>query len=91
MGSQLKKAHKTHALAQRAGVRYPHGAKGDGTRAFRGGDEAQQLLAELRERVPDAAARSRLLGVEVAVDQAWRAGQLLPLLRAHRRSIAARD
>ena len=88
MGSQLKKAHKTHALAQPAGVPYPHGAAGDGTRARRG-DEAQQLFAELCKRVPDAASRSRLIGVEVAVDEAWRGGRLLPLLRTHRRSLAA--
>ena len=89
MGSQLKRAHRTHALAQPAGVSYPHGATGDGVQTGGGAGEAEQLFAELCERVPDAVARSRLLGVELVVDQAWRTGRLLPLLRTRRRSLAA--
>ena len=89
MGSQLKRAHRTHALAQPAGISYPHGEMGDGVQTGRGAGEAEHLFAELCGLVPDAVARSRLLGVELVVDQAWRAGRLLPLLRTRRRSLAA--
>ena len=51
------------------------------------GDEASRLFAELCERVPDAEARASLVGVTVELDEAWRQGKRLPLLRAHRKRI----
>jgi hypothetical protein len=87
MTSRLKKAHRTHALAQPAGHGYPHADPGQA--AGRGGVDGQvlALLAELRARVPDDAERAQLLGVSVEVEAAWTRGVALPVLRAHRKSI----
>jgi hypothetical protein len=50
-------------------------------------DEATRLFTELCERVPDAAERAALVGVSVEVDEMWRQGKALPVLRAHRKKI----
>jgi hypothetical protein len=82
MGSQFKKAHKLHALAQPAGVPYPEKAATAIDRA--GTDEASRLFADLCVRVPDAGERAGLLGVTLELDASWRAGRRMPLLRARR-------
>jgi hypothetical protein len=52
-------------------------------------DEAERLFAELCERIPDVRARAAMIGVPVELDQAWRGGRQLPILRAHRKALAA--
>ena len=88
MGSQVKRGHRTHALAQPAGAAYPGAIGGDGPGAARQ-DEAVRLFAELCERVPDPAERAPLVGATVDLDAAWRAGRQLPLLSARRRTLRA--
>ena len=88
MGSQLKRAHRTHALAQPAGVSYPGAAGGDGPGAARK-DEALRLFAELCALVPDPAERAALVGATLDLDAAWRGGRRLPLLSARRRTLRA--
>ena len=88
MGSQLKKAHRTHALAQPAGAGYPHEAAKSGAPGSPSG-EAERLYAELCRRVPAASDRATLLGVPVEQDAAWHNGRQLPLLRARRKALAA--
>lgn len=88
MGSQLKKAHRTHALAQPAGTGYPHEQAASGTPASRTG-EAERMFAELCERVPSARERAAMLGVSVRQDEAWRNGRQLPTLRASRKALGA--
>ena len=87
MGSQLKKAHRTHALAQPAGADYPHEAP-EGVAPGSPSDEAARLYAELCRRMPMASDRAELLGVPVELDDAWRKGRQLPLLRARRKALA---
>jgi hypothetical protein len=90
--SQLKRAHRTHALAQPAGQAYPHldPGRAPGTGADR---QVLALHAELCSRVPDPAQRARLVGVTAATEAAWTRGAGLPVLRAHRRAVerALRD
>jgi hypothetical protein len=88
VGSQLKKAHRTHALAQPAGAPYPHDAIAPRT-PHDASSQAERLFAELCRRVPNADDRAALLGVAVEQDAAWRNGQQLPILRARRKSLAA--
>jgi len=88
VGSQMKKAHRTHALAQPAGAAYPHEPAVGGSPGPPSG-EAERLFAELCRRVPDARARAALLGVPVRQDEGWRDGRQLPVLRARRKSLAA--
>ena len=88
MSSSFKKAHKTHALAQRAGVAYPHLDAGELAGLRTGADERllQQFLA-ICELVEDSTQRAEMLGVAARVDAAWREGKMLPLLRARRKAI----
>jgi hypothetical protein len=88
MSTTIKRAHRTHALAQPAGSGYPQkdasaGGTGDA------GDEAVRLFGELCDRVPDPAERADLIGVSTDLDTAWRDGKQMPVLRARRRAIAA--
>ena len=88
VGSQLKKAHRTHALAQPAGSEYPH--EPSGTAGVAGSaDEAERLFVELCDRVPSPSDRAELLGVTLELDEAWRSGRKLPILRARRKQLAA--
>lgn len=89
MSSKLKKAHRTHALDQRAGAGYPAGATDPAAHAVGGGDEAVRLYRELCRLVPDQGERAASLGVDAHLDESWRQGHMLPLLRAHRRALAA--
>jgi hypothetical protein len=88
VGSQLKKSHRTHALAQPAGADYPHEPAGSVSPGSPSG-EAERLYAELCRRVPDASERAALLGVPVELDEAWRNARQLPLLRARRKALSA--
>jgi hypothetical protein len=88
VGSQLKKAHKTHALAQPAGVEYPHETVASGTDGSPP-DEAERLFQELCERVPSASDRAELLGVPLKQENAWQNRRQLPTLRARRKLLAA--
>jgi hypothetical protein len=88
VGSQLKKAHKTHALAQPAGVAYPHESVANEMPDSPSG-QAERLFAELCQLVPSAPDRAAKLGVPVEQDEAWRNGRQLPILRAHRKTLAA--
>ncbi len=86
MPSRLKRAHRTHALDQRAGEPYPRPVAGGGTR--RDGDErVLRLYAQLCERVPDSSKRAELLGASAELEAAWRRGAALPALRARRRAL----
>jgi hypothetical protein len=87
MGSQLKRAHKTHALAQPAGASYPQ--KSIGSRRPYPSTEAEALFTELCQRMPDPFDRAKLLDVSVQEDEAWRSGRRLPTLLARRRTLAA--
>lgn len=85
MSSKFKRAHKTHALAQPAGVRYPHIGR-DGlidTEADSADGRLVQRFQTLCALVQNIDERARLLGVSVEVDAAWQVGKALPLLRAH--------
>jgi hypothetical protein len=88
VGSQLKKAHKTHALAQPAGVEYPHESIASGIDGSPV-NEAERLFQEICDRVPNASDRAELLGVSSKQEKAWRNGQQLPTLRARRKLLAA--
>jgi hypothetical protein len=88
VGSQLKKAHRTHALAQPAGSAYPHELSGAGG-AVGSTDEAERLFIALCDRVPSPSDRAELLGVTLELDEAWRSGRKLPILRARRKQLAA--
>jgi hypothetical protein len=88
VGSQLKKAHRTHALAQPAGTDYPHEAITSGTPGS-SSTEAERLFVELCRRVPSVPDRAKLLGVSVQQDEAWRNGRQLPTLRARRKALLA--
>jgi hypothetical protein len=88
VGSQLKKAHRTHALAQPAGAAYPHDSAESVTPGSPSG-EAERLYAELCRRVPGPEDRAAMLVVPLEQDDAWRGGRQLPLLRARRKSLAA--
>ena len=88
MPSRNKRAHKTHAFGQRAGEPYPHGHADEvAPGSTSAEDEASKLFTELCERMPDAETRASSIGVSVALDEAWRRGERLPILRAHRKSI----
>jgi hypothetical protein len=89
MGSQLKKAHRTHAFDQRAGTSYPATAPAPAAHEAAGGDEAARLFWQLCRLVPDAGERAARLGIDPRLDECWRRGQMHPLLRAHRRALAA--
>jgi hypothetical protein len=52
-------------------------------------DQAERLFAELCNRVPSARDRAAMVGVPVEQDKAWRDGRQLPILRAHRKALAA--
>ncbi|HEY3766989.1 MAG TPA: hypothetical protein VGL44_17625 [Gaiellales bacterium] len=88
MGSQLKKAHRTHALAQPPGSEYPHEPSG-AWGAAGSADEAERLFVELCVRVPSPAERAQLLGVSPELDEAWTNGRQLPILRARRKLLTA--
>jgi hypothetical protein len=88
VGSQLKKAHKTHALAQPAGAAYPHESIANEVPGSPS-DQAERLFAELCQLLPSAPDRSAMLGVPVEQDEAWRNGRQLPILRAYRKMLAA--
>jgi hypothetical protein len=86
MPSTYKRAHRTHALAQRAGESYPHVGPGQAL------DRAQDgrlfgLYRELCGLAPDPVERAGILGVSPEIQAAWERGAALPLLRAHRRTI----
>ena len=87
MPSRNKKAHRTHALMQPAGERYPHLASGQLSGPAGADRQVLRLFAELCKRVPDAAERARLLGVSVEIEAAWSRGTGLPVLRAHRKTL----
>jgi len=87
--SSFKKAHKTHAFAQPAGVPYPHRNESEPA-GLRGSSDDEHLLLQflaICELVDDSTERTRMLGVSLPVDMAWREGKMLPLLRAQRKSI----
>jgi hypothetical protein len=86
MASQFKRAHRTHALAQRAGEAYP-GKRYPGAADASGDAGALDRFRELSARVLDPLDRARLLGVPPETIAAWDAGRAMPLLRAHRRTI----
>jgi hypothetical protein len=85
--SSFKRAHRTHAFDQPAGSTYPKLAAEGGPGGVQSNDEAWRLFTELCERMPDAAARASAIGVSPALEEAWRRGERLPVLRAHRKSI----
>jgi hypothetical protein len=85
--SSFKRAHRTHAFDQRPGDPYPHLAAEGGPGGLQSSDEAWRLFTELCERVPEATARAAAIGVSPALEEAWRRGERLPVLRAHRKSI----
>jgi hypothetical protein len=87
MPSRFKRAHKTHALAQRAGEPYPRPSQGQAAGGRGSGSDVLALFAQLRERVPDAARRAELLGVSEKLEAAWQQGSALPALRARRRAL----
>jgi hypothetical protein len=87
VGSQLKKAHKTHALAQPAGVEYPHESIPSGIDGSPH-DEAERLFREICRLVPKPSDRAELLGVSLKQENAWQNGQQLPILRAQRKALA---
>jgi hypothetical protein len=93
MPSRNKRAHRTHALMQEAGKRYPHLDPGQASGHARAERQVLALFAELCERVPDATERAELLGVSVEAEAVWSRGVGLPVLRAHRRAVeqALRD
>jgi hypothetical protein len=72
---------------QPAGEAYPHLTVGQASAAARADQRVLASFAELRERVPDAAERARILGVSPETEAAWSRGTALPLLRAHRRAL----
>jgi hypothetical protein len=86
MPSTYKRAHRTHALAQRAGESYPHVGPGQALDQSQGG----RLFGRYRDLcglVPDPLERAGILGVSPETEAAWGRGAGLPLLRAHRRAI----
>lgn len=89
MSSRFKKAHKTHALAQPAGLSYPHIGQ-DGLLDIEADSADGRLIRRFQTLcalVQNIDERARLLGVSVEVDAAWQAGKALPLLRAHRKML----
>lgn len=75
--------------SQPAGVPV-HGVARGGSSA--GGTADQQLFAlhaRLCELVPEPAERAKLLKLPLSVDEAWRDGRMMPVLRAQRKSIQA--
>ena len=88
MSTTIKRAHRTHALAQPAGSGYPL-KDGSAGGAGDAGDEAARLFNELCDLVPDPAERAGLIGASAVQDAAWRDGKQMPVLRARRRAIAA--
>lgn len=89
MSSSFKKAHKTHALAQPAGVGYPHTGQNSLLDSPAGSADGRllqrfQTLCALVQSVDE---RAGLLGVSAETDAAWQAGKALPLLRAHRKAL----
>ena len=86
--SSFSRAHRTQAFDQPAADHVPRDAADAAAPTHaQAGDEASRLFAELCERVPDAEARAALVSVTVELDEAWRQGKRLPLLRAHRKRI----
>jgi hypothetical protein len=85
--SSFKRAHRTHAFDQPAGASYPQLAAEGGPGGVQSSDESWRLFTELCERVPDATTRASVIGVSPALEEAWRRGERLPVLRAHRKSI----
>jgi hypothetical protein len=86
--SRFKRAHKTHAFNQPAGVPYPNRIQdGPDESTARSGDVALNLFGELCELVPNASTRASLVGVATTLDEAWLRGERLPLLRAHRKHL----
>jgi hypothetical protein len=86
MPSTYKRAHRTHALAQRAGESYPHVSPGQALDRSQAG-RLFDLYRDLCGRVPDPVERAGILGVSPEIQAAWERGAALPLLRAHRRAI----
>jgi hypothetical protein len=85
--SSFNRAHRTQAFDQRPGGAYPHLAADGGPGGVHSSDESWRLFTELCERMPDAAARASAIGVSPALEEAWRRGERLPVLRAHRKSV----
>jgi hypothetical protein len=85
--SSFKRAHRTHAFDQRPGATYPQLVADGGPGGVHSSDESWKLFTKLCERVPDATARASAIGVSPALEEAWRRGERLPVLRAHRKSI----
>ena len=86
--SSFSRPHRTQPFDQPAAEHLPPDvADTTGPGRAPAGDEASRLFAELCEQVPDAETRASLVGVSVEVDEAWRQGKRLPVLRAHRKRI----
>jgi hypothetical protein len=85
--SPFKRPHRTHAFGQRPGEPYPQVVADGGPGGLHSSDESWRLFTELCELVPDATARASAIGVSPALEEAWRRGERLPVLRAHRKSI----
>jgi hypothetical protein len=84
--SRFKRAHRTNAFAQPAGVPYPHDEP-EQQRPPGGGRTAVELFEELRARVESADERAALIGVGSGLVQTWDRGGAQPLLRAHRKAL----
>jgi hypothetical protein len=87
MPSRGKRAHKTHALAQRAGEAYPRLSQSQAGGGLDNTSGAIALYAQLCERVPEPDRRAELLGVSAKLEAAWQQGSALPALRARRRAL----
>ena len=87
MSSRAKRAHKTHALAQRAGDAYPHLSRDQVAGGGGGASDVLALFAQFCERVPNADQRAELLGVSAKLEVAWQQGSALPALRARRKAL----
>jgi hypothetical protein len=87
LGSQFKKAHRTHALDLRAGTTYPRRVEGRRARDGAAPDDARAAYEELCELVPDPAARASLLGVAGGLDAIWRRGARTDLLQIHLKTL----
>ena len=86
VSSRFKQAHRTHALAQRAGASYPLPVS-QADRDHEANGQLLALFAELCVLVPDGPERAKLLGVGNELEAAWERGAGMPLLRAHRKAV----
>lgn len=86
--SSFSRPHRTQPFDQPAAEHLPPDVADAATPGHAPArDEASRLFGELCERVPDAATRAALVGISVELDEAWRQGKGLPVLRAHRKKI----